>query len=243
MVDDLAFRVDAAQPGARVATLLVNAGLVVGAVGVGDALRPAPVLRVTDIVADARAHRLLALHAAIGVDATRRRHARVGRQRRLLFGRDDLRLLLAPDVRVAHEAGGAEADRSVGVDLTQRVDAAGSRARVHALGVDAGQVVAAFRVDSALRFTALEGVRFAEEAGGAGADGVVAGRHRALRVGPARGRLARVVGLSFALHLRVASIAVEAATVQLLASHVALCVLTTDAGAAARRRHCRTGIT
>lgn len=70
VAQDLAFGLEATGARARIAALLIDAGLIAGTVGVEDALG-ATVGRCTDVVFEARAGRAVADHLAAGVGSAR----------------------------------------------------------------------------------------------------------------------------------------------------------------------------
>lgn len=131
MVYDSAFGVLAAGARARVQALLVDAGLVSGAVGVLDALRPAPYIRVAVVFRQTRADSV----AASGVWSARRGVARVGFNgwgRRSWLG-------MATVERVSGVSFQAGTDWQVIDYRALRVEAARAGTRVRALLADTCQ--------------------------------------------------------------------------------------------------------
>lgn len=172
MIGDRAIGTDAACAHARIAALLVLAGLVERALVVLHALRPARRCR-TDEARHTRAHRLAVVHATLAVRAARRRMAGVG----------DLvanAYRLAVDERIAFEAGRTAAHRNVREHLAVGVLGAGARTRIRAAVAHARLVARALGAEHALGSTA--DVRIAVEFGrtladaGAAALGVRAAR-------------------------------------------------------------------
>ena len=143
MIDDLAPRVDTAGSRTRVPALLVDASLVLRALGTGDALGPASGRR-ADEAGLARAHGVAAGDAAQAVGPARRRLARV------LRGQDGHGLLAARLERVAPEARHARAHGHVVHHAALGVGAAHAAAGITAVLREAGQVAGAVRVDAAL---------------------------------------------------------------------------------------------
>lgn len=182
VVLDAALGVEAARAFARVAAALGDARLVRRTVRVDDALGPA-VGRRAKVVGQARARRAVADGTALGVQAARRRIARVD-----TFGGGFVawRRRLAPHKRIADQIGRAAADRIVVDHLAVGGDAARAGARVGALEFVARLVGRALGVDGAF---GLAVGRRADVLVDARADGdavsFVAAAVRAARAGPA----------------------------------------------------------
>jgi len=187
VVDHGAYGVDAARVhGARIHTLVLLAGAISSAILVNFALPPAstPAARVseesgaTPAVAPVVAHSL-----GIRVGAAGIRPARIRRRRR--------RQSIALHEGVSLVSWQALADDLVALNETSRVLPARTGARVLALILQAGQRGTALRVDDAL---AAASRWPADEVRQAGAGGRAVSR-RALSVGAAGRRIARVLGL------------------------------------------------
>lgn len=177
----LAAGIQAASARARIHTALVHARLVQIALGAGRALRPAGG-RHSDVVGQARAHRMLVDVATLAVRSARRRLARIGVHRRLDAD------LMAAHRRAAGETGQAAAVRRMVGHMALGIGGAHADARIVALLVATGARLWAVGVHDALR-TAF-GVRIAKVFGQAGAragavalvaDGVDAARRRIAR--------------------------------------------------------------
>ena len=212
--------------GARVDTLLIDAGLVLRAFGTNGALRPTSG-RAADEGGQAGAHGLAVGLPALAVGPTRRGLAGVPGRR---LGQHWLRWdHVAEPEGVAGVARPAGALRQVVHHLAVRVLTTGSRARVLALVPNAGPVGRAVRVDGALGVAAL--VRVAQVLGQAGA-GARSVKLPTNGVGTARAGLAGVEvlldhGLLYqrALRERVSSVAHDADAPRRVADHPALSVL------------------
>lgn len=239
VVDNFTDGIGATEARTRVATLLVNTGLVIITVCVNDTFRVTVVLRVTNIVTNAGAHWLATPHLALRVETTRRGCTWVdlGSGSHLPLLHHGLSYFLTACVRVALESSRAETYWAVSIDLTERVDTASTGTGVSAACADAGQVTAAVIVHRALRLAAILRVRFAEEAGRTGTHWEIVGRHRTLGVGPTWRRFTWVIRFSNASYLRVALVTLTTSTPQIFATDVAFSILPTHSRTTSGRWH------
>lgn len=185
MGDNVALGIGAARIRARVLAFLPYARLALRTVVVEDALGPA-VWRRSNVVLDARAHRMALLHLANGAGSARRRRAWIVRLAFDAGGRHQMARLK----RIARFAGATAADRIMVEHFAAGVYAAHAAiARVDALGVDARLVRRALGVCDAFGLT---GGRVAAIVGQARAHGIADRRDQATAIGAAWRRIARV---------------------------------------------------
>lgn len=197
VVDYVTEGIGTTQPGAWITTLLINARLVVVAVSITNAFRLTVDFRVANVIANARADGLSALHTALAVETTWRGHTRGHwwfRRDHILWW-ERLGNYFAACVRVTFEPRRTEAHRTVRVDFTERVNTTGTRARIDTASVDTSQVVTAVVVYGTFRFAASFRISLPKEARGARAHWVVVGSDGALGVGATRVALTGVARL------------------------------------------------